>query len=255
MRRSRLGGIVGHRSAVSVGPLPSDSSIGVEFFLVRIDLHLHTNASRDCLVTPARIMAAARRRGLDGIAVTDHNATRAWNQFVPFRGQGLTLVFGEEVFTTDGEIIGLFLTHEVPPGRSALESARAIKDQGGVVVVPHPFDRIRKGPLTRSALDGLVRCQLVDAIETFNARTTFAVDNVAAAAFAREYGLPTVGGSDAHTAREVGIAYTELPTFTDAASFVASLPAARPMGVRSPAHVHLTTAFVKRWKRRQAVAA
>lgn len=165
------------------------------------------------------------------------------------------VIFGEEIFTADGEVIGLFLTREIPPRLSALETARAIKDQGGVAIAPHPFDRVRKGPLTRSALDRLVRFQLIDAIETLNARTPLAADNDAAAAFAREHGLPTVGGSDAHTAREVGAAYTALPAFGDAASFVAALPDSRPIGTRSPAHVHLTTAVVKRWKRRQAEAA
>lgn len=222
---------------------------------MKIDLHLHTNASRDCIVAPARVVEAARRRGLDGVAVTDHNSACAWARFAPFREQGLTVIDGEEVFTTEGELIGLFLTSEIPPRLSALATARAIKDQGGVVIVPHPFDRVRKGPLTRIALDQLVRVGLIDAIETLNARTPLAADNEAAAAFARELGLPTVGGSDAHTAREVGAAYTEMPAFTDADSFRAALPAARPMGTRSPAHVHLTTAIVKRWKRRQAVAA
>jgi predicted metal-dependent phosphoesterase TrpH len=221
---------------------------------MKIDLHLHTNASRDCLTDPTRVVEAARRRGLDGVAVTDHDSASSWDAVIG-AANGLTVIRGEEIFTSEGEIIGLFLSREIPRGLAPVETAEAIREQGGVVIVPHPFDRVRKGPLTRAPLDELVDAGLVDAIEVFNARTAFAADNAAAAAYAEAHGLPAVAGSDAHTAAEVGAAYTELPVFSDAATFLASLREAKIAGKRSPLRVHVTTALAKRWKRNRVNAA
>src|SRR5690242_1136983 len=119
---------------------------------MKIDLHLHTRASRDCLVDPGRVLNQARRWGLDGVAVTDHNTTASWAALAGLGTGDLIAIRGEEIFTTEGEVIGLFLEREIARGLSPLATGRAIREQGGVVIVPHPFDRLRKGPLARVAL-------------------------------------------------------------------------------------------------------
>ena len=119
------------------------------------------------------------------------------------------IVAGEEIKTTEGEIIGLFLEREIPRGLTPEETIARIRDQGGLVTVPHPLDRLRGSRLQESALHRVAH--LVDAIEVVNARVTFAADNVLlderAAAFAEQHGLALTAGSDAHAPHEVGAAY------------------------------------------------
>jgi predicted metal-dependent phosphoesterase TrpH len=138
-------------------------------------------------------------------------------------------VVGEELRTHAGEIIGLFLTERVPVGVSPEEAAKAIRAQGGVVYVPHPFDPMRRN-LSEPALRALVDEGLVDAIEVLNAKTSLPSLNRRAATFAAEHALLAGAGSDAHVPLAVGAAYVEMPDFTDAADFLRKLPLARIVG-------------------------
>src|SRR5207245_2182353 len=137
---------------------------------------------------------------------------------VPFR-----VVAGEEVTTRDGEMVGLFLERDVPPGLSAEETAKRIRDQGGLVYIPHPFSRNRLRHLRRPALDRLVERKLVDAVEVFNAREISAASNARAVAFAVQHGLPGGIGSDAHRVPEVGRAYIEVADFATPAELLTVL--------------------------------
>jgi hypothetical protein len=179
-----------------------------------VDLHCHTRASFDSLSSPAAVVRAAVARGLTHLAITDHDridgALEARELAARLAAGGadpLTVIVGEEVRTADGDLIGVFLDRPVPPGMSASDTVAAIREQGGLVGIPHPFDRFR-GTLAR---DGGMHdvVPLVDWIEAHNARIV-GRGNERAAELAAERGLPGVAVSDAHTVLEVGIAYSIL---------------------------------------------
>jgi predicted metal-dependent phosphoesterase TrpH len=173
-----------------------------------IDLHCHTSASFDSLADPRSVVRAAAARGLTHLAITDHDRIEGALVGRDAAPAGLTVIVGEEVRTSGGDLIALFLERPIPPGLSPAEAIAAVRDQGGLVGVPHPFDRLR-GSLGRArALDALA--PLVDWVETHNARVLGGSGNERAAAFARERGLPGVAVSDAHSTLEVGVAYTIL---------------------------------------------
>ena len=121
------------------------------------------------------------------------------------------VIVGEEVRTSEGEVTGLFLTETIPEGLSIGETARRIKDQDGLVSIPHPFDRFRGEVISRRGLDEVV--QYADIVEVFNARNNLSADDRKALDFAREHGLLTSGVSDAHTTMELGRTYVEMPDF------------------------------------------
>jgi predicted metal-dependent phosphoesterase TrpH len=182
--------------------------------ILKGDFHMHTRYSYDCLVEPDALVDRCLKVGLNCIAVTDHNSLAgalAVKGLAPF-----FVILGEEIKTTHGEITGLFLTEEIPKGLSPLETVQRIKAQGGLVSLPHPFDRVGRSPLESEIMDELV--SQVDIIEGFNARTTFRGDNMRSQKFAEEHSLPMTAVSDAHTLGELGISYTELPEFDGSAS-------------------------------------
>jgi predicted metal-dependent phosphoesterase TrpH len=130
-----------------------------------------------------------------------------------------TIIVGDEVMTSEGEIIGLFLTEEVPPFLSPEETVARIKAQGGLVCIPHPCDRLRPPYLLQhDALERIITD--VDLIEVFNARTILSRDSARALRLAQSHNLPGTAGSDAHIVREVGRCYIELPEFNDAQEFI-----------------------------------
>jgi len=171
-----------------------------------VDLHVHTWYSPDGMMEPRRLLKKAARLGLHAVAITDHN------RLTKIRGEGVLVINGEEVETTAGEIIGLFLTEEVPPGLGPLEAMDRIREQGGLIIIPHPFDKFR----WRTALLLHFRELPGDVlIETKNGRYVTPAFEQRAFKFAEERGLPTVGGSDAHTFPELGHVWTEVPEFGD----------------------------------------
>ena len=170
-----------------------------------IDLHCHTSASFDCLASPESVVRAAAKRGLTHLAITDHDridGALLGRQAAP---DGLTVIVGEEVKTADGDLIALFLERSVAPGRPASETIEEVRAQGGLVGIPHPFDRYRGSMLKDPRLEAIGR--QVDWVEAHNARVVGGPGNQRAAAFARELGLPGVAASDAHSVLEVGVAY------------------------------------------------
>jgi len=171
-----------------------------------IDLHCHTSASFDSTATLGAVLRAAASRGLTHLAVTDHDRIDAALRARDAAPDGLTVIVGEEVKTVDGDLIAVFLERLVPPGLSAVETIAAIREQGGLVGVPHPFDRLR-GYGHKSGADLADIADKVDWIEAYNARVIGSGANEKAAIFAKERGLPGVCGSDSHTVMEVGVAY------------------------------------------------
>lgn len=180
----------------------------------RVDLHCHSEASSDCTTPITTIPARCLSRGVSVQAITDHNqiwGAQRLREFVrdsEFAGQ-LTVIVGEEVSTREGEIVGLFLQERVPPGLSPEETVREIKAQGGLVLLPHGFD-----PLKRHRLRPQARQRVaaeIDIVESFNARISLPRWNREAEAWGRARGLALSGGSDAHTWAQVGDAWTEVP--------------------------------------------
>ncbi|HYN69008.1 MAG TPA: PHP domain-containing protein [Candidatus Eisenbacteria bacterium] len=176
-----------------------------------VDLHCHTSASFDSLARPAAVARAAAARGLTHLAITDHERIDGALSARAAAPDGLTIIVGEEIRTRDGDLIGLFLDRAIPPGLSAEETIAAVREQGGVVGMPHPFDRLR-GSLARGQADDRLATLAgsVDFIEAWNARLLLGNGNARAAALAFAAGVPGVAVSDAHTVIEVGVASTIL---------------------------------------------
>ena len=177
--------------------------------MVRVDLHSHTRYSFDSAMPPAVLVDRCVRRGITCLAVTEHNTIAgalAVREIAPFK-----VIVGEEIKTNRGEIIGLFLREEVPRGLSPQETVERIRSQGGLVAVPHPYDRFRGSRLKEEVLDLLA--DQFDIMEAFNARTTLLRDSQRAEAFGRAHGHALGIGSDSHTPIEIGGAYIEMEDF------------------------------------------
>lgn len=205
----------------------------------KIDLHLHTCVSKDSALHPADAVRIAKQRGLDRICITDHNSIEG-----ALAAQALApdfVIVGEEILTEYGEILAFFVKERVPPYLSHQETLDRLVAQGAVISVSHPFDRHRNGPWTEAMLEAVL--PQLDAIEGFNARSIYNEDNEKAQAFALAHNLPMTAGSDAHTGREIGAAYLEIPAFATADEFRANLPQAVMHGHLSPGWVHLFSAF------------
>lgn len=170
-----------------------------------IDLHCHTAASFDSLADPRAVVRAAAARGLTHLAITDHDRIDAALAVADSAPAELTVIVGEEIKTADGDLVALFLREVVPPGLSAQETIAAVREQGGLVGVPHPFDRRAFGARSGAALESIAG--QIDWVEAYNARVLGGSANEKAALFALEHGLPGVAASDAHTVMEVGVAY------------------------------------------------
>lgn len=175
--------------------------------MLRLDLHIHTRFSKDSTAPIASVVRHCQRGGLGLVAITDHNEVSGaveLKSMAPF-----PVIIGEEIKSTAGDIIGLFLQERVPGGLTPLETTRRIKGQGGLVLVPHPFCRLRPTALGRRAL--LEILPFVDLIEGYNAHTVLPGDNAKGAVFALEHSVPAVACSDSHSALELGGTYTEAP--------------------------------------------
>jgi predicted metal-dependent phosphoesterase TrpH/glycosyltransferase involved in cell wall biosynthesis len=190
--------------------------------LILCDLHMHTSWSHDCSIPVADLVDHAEAIGLGAIAVTDHNALGGALEAVELaRGRNLVVIPGEEVKTDgEGEVIGLFLSEEIPRGMSFGETVAAIKEQGGLVYVPHPFDRMHAIPgvetLRRHLSD-------IDLFEVYNARLLFEAYNDEALRFAAKYNLAAGAGSDAHVLQGVGTGALRMRAFDGPEEFLLGL--------------------------------
>jgi predicted metal-dependent phosphoesterase TrpH/glycosyltransferase involved in cell wall biosynthesis len=190
------------------------------------DLHMHTNWSHDCAVDPADLIMYAEANGLGAIAVTDHNVVGGARETVELaRDHDLIVIPGEEIKTGgQGEVIGLFLQEEIPRGMSFADTVAAIKAQGGLVYLPHPFDRMHSIPdamtLQRHLPD-------IDVFEVYNARLLFEAYNEEALRFARKYNLVAGAGSDAHVLQGVGTGAVRMRAFEGPEEFLLSLRSAQ----------------------------
>jgi predicted metal-dependent phosphoesterase TrpH len=189
--------------------------------LIRVDLHVHTSASSDSKTAPAQLADRSHLLGLDPIFITDHDTTAA--AFGLQIASRQRVVVGQEITTTEGELIGLFLQKPIPPGLTAKQTALAIRDQAGLVYLEHPYDRFRRH-LTEEAIEDVA--DLIDIVEVFNARSDERT-NHRAEELREILGAAAGAGSDAHTLRELGSVYVEMENFDDTQSFLANLRGGR----------------------------
>jgi hypothetical protein len=217
---------------------------------VRVDMHMHSEVSPDSRM-PARVQARRiQEAGLDVVCATDHNSIEGGLRLREL-ADGFRVIVGAEILSRDGEIIGLFLERDVPVRRSAEETIGLIRDQGGVVVVPHPFSRNRLNHIRARALERIRGS--IDAIEVFNAREAFTSDNLRAARYASDHGIAGGAASDAHRPAEIGSAWLEMDDFEGPAGFVAALRTGTVQGTLSGQLVHLWTRWdvMRKWLARR----
>jgi len=186
------------------------------------DLHMHTSWSHDCSIEPRELVDYAEAIGLGAIAVTDHNVFGGALEAAELaRGRDLTVILGEEIKTDgQGEVIGLFLQEEIPRGLPFADTITAIREQGGLVFVPHPFDRMHTVPDAATLHRHLAE---IDLFEVYNARVLFDTANDEALRFARKYNLTMGAGSDAHVLQGVGTGALRMRAFDGPEEFLVSL--------------------------------
>jgi predicted metal-dependent phosphoesterase TrpH len=215
--------------------------------LLRLDFHVHTVFSYDGFTTPEQLIRTCQRRGITGLAITDHNTMEG--ALICQRLLPLRVIVGEEISTQSGHVIGLFLKKPIPPGLSVKETIARIREQEGLVYLPHPFDRVRSSHLTSSELEELA--DDVDMVEVFNSRNLFEEANRQARDYARAKNRLQTAGSDAHIPSEVGRSYVEMAVFSNAEEFLAQLQAARLQGRKTPLTVR---AYIKLRKRLRGIS-
>jgi predicted metal-dependent phosphoesterase TrpH/glycosyltransferase involved in cell wall biosynthesis len=205
------------------GRAPGDPLAGRPWILV--DLHMHTSWSHDCSMDAGELLDHAQAIGLGGIAVTDHNVFGGAQEAVELaRDRELIVIPGEEVKTdVNGEVIGLFLEHEIPRGMPFADTVAAIKEQGGLVYLPHPFDRLHAIPDPKTLHRHLAD---IDVFEVYNARLLFDGYNDEALRFATKYNLVMGAGSDAHVLQGVGTGALRMRAFEGPEEFLISLRSA-----------------------------
>jgi predicted metal-dependent phosphoesterase TrpH len=206
---------------------------------LKIELHCHTYYSKDSLLFPEQLLQQCSLKGIDRIAITDHNTVEG-----AFEAAALDpdrVIIGEEIMTTEGELLGYYMNEIVPDGLSPIEAISHLREQGALISVSHPFDTMRPGSWKKEAL--LEILGLVDAIEVFNARTWTQAANNLAAELASSRGILGTAGSDAHTMRELGRAAMIVPDFHDAESMLQSLSNAQIHAQRSTPLVHLFSKY------------
>jgi len=212
-----------------------------------VDLHVHTSASFDSIASPESVVRAAAARGLTHLAITDHDridGAVAAQEIARRLAPELTVIVGQEVKTSGGDLIGAFLERPIESGLPPAEAIAAIRAQGGLVGIPHPFDRFRGSLLTDELMAAVA--PLVDWIEVHNARIMVGNGNERAATFAAANGLRGVAVSDAHSAMEIGVAYLAVDGDPSTpAGLLAALPDVELVTGRATLFVRAVTPIAK----------
>lgn len=211
----------------------------------RVETHSHTHYSKDSLTTMSKMVKQCQRREIDRIFITDHNTAEGALRWA--KAEPELFIPGEEIMTTQGEILALFVKETVPPFLSPVETINRLRDQGAFISVSHPFDRLRKGAWRRPDLDQII--ELVDAIEICNARCFFDRENHEARDYAVEHNVLGTAGSDAHAPLEVGRVTLRMEPFDGPETFAESLKTAEVEGKLSPWWVHGLSSTAK-WQRK-----
>ena len=230
------------------------------------DFHIHNRFSRDSILSEDKLIRLALERGLTHVAVTNHNnvegAIAVRDRTVALGvDEQLTVILGEEVSTSDGEVVGVFLERTIPRGLTADQTADEIHAQGGLVSIPHPFDPFRASHIRRAPLEALAAAGKIDMLEVFNSRVTLSRHNQEAAEFAARHDIPGIACSDTHSGFEVAMSFNALPAFATADELRLALAENEWHGSRSTVLIHLTTRWavwsniVRGWLGRETTTA
>lgn len=209
--------------------------------MLKADLHIHTRYSMDCQTPLDKIISRCQELGINCIAIADHGTTAGaleMQKIAPFK-----VIVAEEILTTQGEIMGMFLKETIPSGITPQEAVRQIRAQGGLVNIPHPFETIRGSALKDAMIDEIARD--IDLMEVLNSRSPFPANTNKARDFAARHNIPGGAGSDAHTVLEIGNAYIEMPDFDTSEDFLKSVASGRIYGKRSGFFVHCYSAWAR----------
>ena len=207
--------------------------------LLRVEFHCHTNYSRDSLTSPGDLVKACIKKQIDRMVVTDHNTINgalAAQRIAPER-----VIVGEEIMTTDGELLAAYVQEEIPPYLSPLATIKRLQDQGAFISVSHPFDRIRSGGWSERNLVNIL--PYLDAIEVFNSRCIFPIYNSRAHKFAEQVKLPGTVGSDAHGVFELGRSVLLLKPFKNPDELRKVIRSGLPIMKWSPPWIHLISRY------------
>jgi hypothetical protein len=212
---------------------------------IKIDLHVHTRHSACALLKPEEIERIAVRRGLNAVAVTDHNRIDGALEVLRL-AKTIKVIVAEEIKTSQGEIIGYFLKEQIQPGLAPLETVRQIRKQGGLVSIPHPFDRLRSSRLSLQALQSIIH--ELDMIEVFNSRDIRTKMDAGIIQKALNKGAVPVVSSDAHLKAEVGRSYMVMDDFKTPEEFLRNIKNAQHITRKSPFWVHIVTKLVRPYR-------
>ena len=207
--------------------------------MLKVEFHCHTNASKDSLTHPRDLVDTCRRKGIDRVIITDHNTIKGAREAQALDPQ--LVIVGEEIMTTQGEILAAFVREEIPKGLSPAETIQRLKDQGAFISVSHPFDAWREGGWQEADL--LEILPDVDAIEVYNSRCMLPSFNRAARQFAEKHNIAGTVGSDAHAAFELGRSLMLLHPFEGPVEMRGVIRNGVPLVKWSPPWFRLTSRF------------
>lgn len=209
--------------------------------MIKADLHIHTCYSMDSASSLEQIIDRCLKIDINCLAIADHNTIAGaikLQEIAPFQ-----IIIAEEILTLDGEIIGLFLKQEIPRKLPIEETISRIKEQNGLVCIPHPYDTLRFSAFRNRSLEAIM--PQVDIIEVLNSRSLFPGGADKAKLLAHGYNKLVSAGSDAHTASEIGKAYVEMPEFDGRDDFLAALAKGRIFGRKSSPAIHFSSTWAR----------
>lgn len=209
---------------------------------MKYDLHIHSKYSPDGILDSRKIVKIAIKKGLNGIAITDHNTIKGGLEAKKYETKDFKVIIGSEISTERGEITGLFLSEEVK-SRDVQDVISEIKEQNGIVIIPHPFDGLRHSAFYPTEED----TKFIDCIEGFNSRCIYQKYNKKAVEFATKHNLTIIAGSDAHFLNEIGNAGITTDTENIKKAIVKS--DIKIFGKRSSLVYHLGTKALKLWRK------